>query len=182
MSRTVPLPEQCGSFQRLSLGGIPIGRRIHHKGTKTMNLRVFLVNLLAYLPSAAVIHTDMSPQRRPPNGDAVHQPPFAMVIVHTIVPCRVIVPECDRTLSPLEPAVELRPLCVAIQEFQQRTGFFVRPAFEAQDEARINVEGLAARDVTGDPRPTPRVTGADRAPLAPAFAQYPPTATGQSPA
>src|SRR5262245_28727209 len=66
------------------------------------------------------------------DGDAMHQPALAVIVVGGVVPGGAVVPERDRALAPAKAAGELGPCGVAVEMLEQRPAVLGRPAVEAQ--------------------------------------------------
>ena len=90
-------------------------------------------------------------QPNPFDGNAMHQPPRAVIVVDGIVPGGAVIPEGDRALAPLEAAAEFGAGGVAVEVIQQWPAFVGGPAFEVQGEAGVDEQhAFAAVGVADD--------------------------------
>jgi len=72
-------------------------------------------------------------------GDAVHQPALALIVVDGLVPGAAVVPEGDGAVRPAEAAGVLRLGGVGVEELQERLALFLAPAVDADGEVRVDV-------------------------------------------
>src|SRR5690242_13058779 len=78
------------------------------------------------------------------DGDAMHDPLLAVVIVDRVMLDAAIVPECDCVRAPSEAAGEFRLCRMAIEEIEQRRALLLGHTGKADREVVIDVKRLAA--------------------------------------
>src|SRR5882724_691103 len=76
-------------------------------------------------------------------GDAVHHPSMAVIVVDGVVHGTAVVPEGQRPHLPAEAAGEFRPGLVLPQEPEQRQAFALGPSLDVRCMRARSVERLA---------------------------------------